>query len=343
MRPKRILIIRTDRIGDVVLSTPVIKALRNSFPDSYIAFMVRPYARDIVEGNPCLDEVIIYDKDGMHKSFLSTLLFGLRMRKKRFDTAIILHPTNRAHIVAFIAGIPNRIGLDRKLPALLTKALRDEKFLGQKHELEYTLDILKKIGVETSDKSLYVPIKESNVASINSKLSQKGVKDSDLLVAVHPGASCPSKRWPLEYFAGLIDRLKSNYDICVVLVSGPDDTAWVSQLKKMVKSDIADLSGKTSVGELAALLKRCNLFISNDSGPVHVATAVGTPNIVIFGRKQPGLSPRRWAPTGKEDIVLYKDAGCKVCLAHNCKNGFKCLKAITVDEVFTASKKFIIR
>ena len=343
LHPKKILIIRTDRIGDVALSTPAIKALHDSFPDSYIAFMVRPYAREIVEGNPYLDEVIIYDKYGIHRGFFSTVVFGLGMRKKRFDTAIILHPTNRAHIIAFVAGIPNRIGLNRKLPILLTRPLNDEKFLGQRHELEYTLDILRNIGVEVCDKSLYVPVKESNRVSVDSKLSQKGVKSSDLLIAAHPGASCPSKRWPLERFAFLIDRLKKNFDIHIVLISGPDEVTQVTELKKQLHSDVVDLSGETSVGELAALLKRCKLFISNDSGPVHIATAVGTPSVVIFGRKQPGLSPRRWGPTGKEDIALHRDVGCEVCLAHNCKNGFKCLKAITVEEVFEAVKKMLER
>jgi heptosyltransferase-2 len=339
MRPKRILIIRTDRIGDVALSTPVIKAIRETYPDSYIAFMVRPYAREIVDGNPYLNEVIVYDKYRLHKGFFSTLLFGLRMRKKNFDIAIILHPTNRAHIIVFIAGIPNRIGLDRKLKFLLTKKLNDEKFLGQKHELEYTLDILEKIGIEVRDKSMFVPVKEVNKKSIDSKLSQKNIESADTLIAIHPGASCPSKKWPLEYFASLVYRLTANYGVQIVLLGGPEEVDETSKLKFALTGNIIDMSGQTSVGELAALLKRCKLFISNDSGPVHIATAVGTPSIVIFGRKQPGLSPKRWGPRGREDIVLHKDVGCKVCFAHNCKNDFKCLKAITVDEVFCAVKK----
>ncbi len=336
---KRILIIRTDRIGDVALSTPVIKALRRACPDAYIAFMVRPYAEDIVTGNPFLDEVIIYDKQGAHKNFPATLLFALRLRKKRFDTALILHPTNRAHIIAFAAGIPNRIGWDRKMPMLLTMALKDEKYLGQKHEFEYNFDILRAAGVEVSEKSLYIPVKEEDDSAVRSKLAEKGISDSDALLAVHPGASCASKRWPLERFASLIDRLKARYDVKIVLVSGPEEAAQVAALKKTIADDAADLSGRTSVGELAALLKRCRLFISNDSGPVHIAAAVGTPSIVIFGRKQPGLSPKRWGPVGKDDAVLHKDVGCEVCLAHDCEKGFQCLKAVTIDEVFEAVER----
>ncbi|MFH0840352.1 MAG: lipopolysaccharide heptosyltransferase II [Candidatus Omnitrophota bacterium] len=341
MNPKRILLIRTDRIGDVVLSTPAIKAVRDAYPSAYIAVMVRPYARGIVEGNPYLNEVIIYDKDSAHKSFLATLFFGLALRKKHFDTALILHPTNRAHIIVFLAGIPNRIGLDRKMAGLLTKRIKDKKFLGEKHELDYTLDVLKYIGITAKDKRPYVPVKESAENSINIKLAREGYKSNVPLIAVHPGASCPSKRWPAERFAALIDRLKERYNFQAVLISGPADLKDAEALLKGLKTELLDLSGKTSVSELAALFKKCALFISNDSGPVHIASAVGTPCVVIFGRKQPGLSPKRWGPTGEKDMFLHKDAGCKVCLAHNCENGFKCLKMITTDDVFGAVSKMI--
>ncbi len=341
MDPKRILLIRTDRIGDVVLSTPAIKAVRDAYPEAYIAFMVRPYARDIVEGNPYLNEVIIYDKDGAHKSFIATLLFGLWLRKKKFDTALILHPTDRAHIVAFLAGIPNRIGLDRKTALLLTKRIKDKKFLGEKHELDYTLDILKTVGITAKEKKTYMPVKDSAENSIKIKLVREGYNGTEPLVAVHPGASCPSKRWPAERFAALVDRLKERYGLKMVIVAGPGDIKEVEVLKMRLKTEVLDLSGKTSVGELAALFKKCRLFISNDSGPVHIASAVGTPCVVVFGRKQPGLSPKRWGPTGEKDIFLHRDAGCKVCLAHNCENGFKCLKMVTVDDVFEAASELI--
>jgi len=334
MRPRRILIIRTDRIGDVMLSTPAIKAAREAYPDSYIGVMVRPYAKDIVEGNPYLDEVIVYDKYGAQKGFLSTLLFALRLRRKNFDTAVILHPTNRAHIIAFIAGIPRRIGFGRRLPFLLTKAVEDKKFLGQKHELEYTLEVLKEIGARPAGRDLYMPVGEREEKSVSLRLAGEGVKASDVLIGVHPDASCPSKRWPMERFASLINTFASDERFRVVLIYGPGDPAAVSELKKRLKGRIIDFSGRTSLRELAALLRRCSVFISNDSGPVHIATAVGTPNVTIFGRKQPGLGPKRWGPVGAGDVVLHKDVGCEICLAHNCENGFKCLKAITVEEVY---------
>jgi heptosyltransferase-2 len=102
-----------------------------------------------------------------------------------------------------------------------------------------------------------------------------------------------------------------------------------------------NLSGVTTVGDLASILRRSKLFLSNDSGPVHIASAVGTPSVVIFGRKDAGLSPRRWGPTGAKDVALHKDVGCAKCLAHECKIGFKCLEAVTVEEVTAAAEKLL--
>ena len=155
---KNILIARLDRIGDVVLSTPVIKALRDACPDSHIAMMVLPYAREIVEGNPYLDEVIIYDKDRGQKGVSGNYKFIQELKKKKFDIAIILHPTNRTNMVLMFAGIPKRIGYNKKAGFLLTKKIPHTKQFGMKHEIDYSLDILKYIGIEPSARELYMPI-----------------------------------------------------------------------------------------------------------------------------------------------------------------------------------------
>ena len=159
---RRILISRTDRIGDVLLSTPVIKALREKFPQAYISMMVAPLARDIVEGNPYLDEVIIYDKDGKHKSWLRSLKFAGRLKKKKFDLAVILHPSNRVHLLTFLAGIPVRLGYNRKLGFLLNLGKKHEKQHGAKHEAEYNLDLLICLGITGNPRDLFIPIKDES-------------------------------------------------------------------------------------------------------------------------------------------------------------------------------------
>ncbi len=333
---KRILIVRTDRIGDVLLSTPVIKALRNEYPHAYIAMMVNPAVKDIVDGNPYLDEVIIYDKDGKHKSWFRSIKFCLRLRKKRFDLAIVLHPTNRVHLITFFCGIPKRIGYDRKLGFLLTQRFKHTKQSGQKHELEYNLDLLRQLGIEPKDKQPFMPIKKESEEWLEELFKAQDLKPSDKLLAIHPAASCPSKIWPNVRFAEVADRLIEKFGFKVIVVAGPRDLSLAQNLIQHMHHTALNLAGKTSISQLASLLKRCQLFISNDSGPVHIASSLGTPVISIFGRSQKGLSPKRWGPWGDRAEVLHKEVGCIECLAHNCIKEFACLKAITIDDALKA-------
>lgn len=339
----RILLIRTDRIGDVLLSTPAIKAVRDAYPGAYIAAMVRPYAADIVKGNPYLDEVILYDKDGAHKGLLGSLIFAFGLRKKRFDLAVALHPTNRSNIIPFLAGIPERVGYDKKGGIFLTKKLKDVKDLGEKHELEYTLDLVRRIGIEPKDKSLFMPISPDSEAWVEELLRRQGINRSDKLLAVHPAASCVSRIWPAERFAELADRLADKYGFKVLVVSGPEPghVKIAGDVIAKMRHSAVNLAGRTSVSRLASILKRCCLHVSTDTGPMHIASSVGAPVIVIFGRKQKGLSPKRWGPIGEKSRVLHKDVGCIECLAHNCKIDFKCLKAVTVEDVMNAAKALL--
>ena len=339
---KRILIARTDRIGDVLLSTPVFRAVREVCPTSHIAILVRPYAEDIVSGNPYIDEVIVYDKDGIHKSWLGTFLFALRLRRKKFDTAIILHPTNRIHIITALAGIPARIGFNKKLGFLLTKKIPHTKQFGEKHEMEYTLDVIRAVGIRPSHKVLYFPISRNICKKMEGYLGKTNVGGGGIFVAINPSASCPSKRWPIDYFARLADELVERAGAKIILISAADDKIYASEmLGKMKHKEALDFSGRTTVAELGALLRHCSLLISNDSGPVHIAAAVGTPVISIFGRMDPGLSPTRWKPLGENCITFHKDVGCRPCLAHRCKIGFKCLSTIGVEEIFDAAEKLL--
>ena len=337
---KRILITRTDRIGDVILSTPTIKAVRDFYPNAYIAVMVRPYTKDIVEGNPNVDELIVYDKYGAHRSFWNSIKFANSLKRKEFDLAIILHPTNRVNLITFAAGIPQRVGYNRKCGFLLTKKIKHEKQLGRKHELEYSLDVIRNLGIQPKDKSLFMPIKQESERYIDEIFKGNNLTVQEKTVVLHPGASCPSKRWPAERFAELANRLIEKHNFKIVVVSSKSDLKIANSVIKDIRYPVINLSGKTTISQLASLLKRCKLFISNDSGPVHISSAVGTPVISIFGRNQAGLSPIRWGPIGKNDKILHKEVGCLECLAHNCKKGFLCLKAISVDEVIEAVDTF---
>ena len=333
---KRILIVRTDRIGDVLLSTPVASALREAYPQAYIAMMVSPCAKEIVEANPYVDEAIVYDKDVLHKSWGHSVKFSQSLKKKKFDLAIVLHPTNRVHLVTYFAGIKRRVGYDRKMSYLLTDRVRHIKQLGEKHESEYNLDLVRHIGIHPKEKKLFMGVGPETKAWVRELFIREGIKESDKLLAIHPGASCPSKVWPNERFARVADSLIEKAGFKVVIVAGQKDAALAQSVVKNMRYPAVNLAGGTSVAQLAGVFKRCRLLISNDSGPVHVACAVGTPVISVFGRSQAGLSPKRWGPSGARDKILHKDVGCVECLAHDCVKEFACLKAITTEDVLRA-------
>lgn len=336
---QNILIVRTDRIGDVILTTPAVAALREAYPLARLSMAVTPTTREVVEGNPHVDEVIVYEQNGRHRGFLGYWQFIRELRKRKFDAAVIYHTKKRTNLICFLAGIPHRIGFqNNKWGFLLTQKVKDTRPLGDKHEYQYCLEVLKRFGVDTqvSRPVLYLPFKKEAEDWAERFWLENGLRDSKKTIAIHAGASCISKRWPAARFADVINHLLAKYPLHILLIGGSDSRHISGAIKSQVKSPLLDLTGQTSLSQLASLLKRCQLLISNDSGPVHVAVAVGTPVISIFGRNQAGLSPTRWRPLGPFDIVLHKEVGCEVCLAHNCQIDFECLRAIGPDDVLEA-------
>jgi lipopolysaccharide heptosyltransferase II len=339
--PQRILVIRLDRIGDVVLSLPVVQALRTAFPSAHLAMVVPPVARELVATHPALDAVFVYDKAGEQREWWATWRFARTLRRERFDAAVILHPTRRAHWMARLAGIPRRIGYARKGAWLLTDRRPHEKRRGQRHEAEYALELLQPLGVTAALSRPLVVVDEETEAAMGRLLDSLGRDPARPLVAFHPSASCASKRWAPERFAAVADALVEQAGAQIVLIAGPDDAAHAERMRGAMRHPPIDLSGRLSTGELAAALSRCRALVSNDSGPVHVAAAVGTPVVAIFGRNEAGLGPRRWGPLGAGHAVLQKAVGCDDCLAHRCRINFLCLQALSVPEVLAAALRLL--
>ncbi|MBU2102099.1 MAG: glycosyltransferase family 9 protein [Candidatus Omnitrophota bacterium] len=338
-RPKKILIVRTDRLGDVILSTPVIKNVRLAYPEASITFMCRPYTKDVLVGNPYLDKVIVYDKEGAHHGLMGSIRFTLQLKRENFDWALILHPTTRAHVITFFAGIRLRIGWDRKNSWLLTRRIPHTKHEGLRHESDYTLDIIRALGIAIVDTELYFPVSPDDEHQVETLLEEIGIRRGQEFIVIHPSASCPSKRWPSEHFVQLARTLRNETRLAIIVVaSGPHDQS----AEALVTQKLAlDLRGRLNVAQLGALLKRATIFISNDSGPVHVAAALHTPVISMFGRSDPGLSPRRWRPIGESAFYFHKDVHCNVCAAHGCTKSFACLAAISPEEVARKAMEII--
>lgn len=343
----KILVVRTDKIGRVgssgrycglgeaLLSIPAIRALKQSF-NSTIIMLVNPIVKELLEGTPEIDQILSFDEGKWNKSIFTRLSLLRQLRKSNFDLAVVLNPTKRFHILTYLGRIPQRLGYDRKWGFLLTHKIKDEKSLGQRHEVEYNLDLVRSIGADTDDKDISIKIRQQDLRFIEELLSKYGIKDKDLIIAIHPHSSNPAKSWPKENFAQLADELSLRFSAKVVIIGAAEERTPTTKLVSLTKEPVINLTGKTTLKQLAAFLRRCTLLISNDSGPVHIAAACGRPTVVIFGHNIPGVNPIRWGPWGNGHIVLHKDSGCTPCLDRTCPYDFKCLTSITPGEVLTA-------
>lgn len=336
MHPRaRILVTRTDRIGDLVLSTPVFRALREAFPDAFIAALVAEENRLLAEGQSALDDVLLLDKRGRHKSWQGVRALAREIQAMRFDCAVHLHPTARVHWLTVLARIPVRIGYASKMGRLtLTRALPERKRRGEDHEARYNFDLLRPLGVSAPETfSLEVPLREDARLRLERELA--GALNGTAYAVYHPGASCPSKRWPAERFARVADRVAARYGFFPVVIGDRLSALHASHMQAGMQTRALNLAGRLDLAMTAWLLARASLLVSNDSGPVHMAAAFDRPVVAIFGRTRPGLTWTRWGPLNRASRVAHQDVGCITCLAHRCQIGFLCLQALSVEQVLS--------
>ncbi len=295
---KNILIVRNDRFGEFLLNIPAIRAVKEAFNESKVVLAVDPYVKELAEKVPYADEVITW-RNGKHSLF-EIIKFSNFLKKKNIDIAVIMNPSKDTNIAAYLAGIPVRVGYARKWDFLLTEKQEDLKRLSQKHEVEYNLDLVKVVGAETKDKSLSLKIEE-----LESHRPGGNPTGPVGLIAIHPWTSDPVKQWPVEHFRELALKIVRETDMGVVIVGGPEElqkSAIFNNLDKRIRN----LTGKTTLVELASILKTSKLLISGDSGPVHMACAVGTPVIALFRNDIASKGPKRWGPWGEGNVVIEK-------------------------------------
>jgi heptosyltransferase-2 len=301
---ENILIVRTDRIGDVVLTTPAIEAIRKNFPRAKISVLVAAQTRDLVKGNPFIDKVLVDDRQGRHHGMAGFWRLSSEIHEQRFDAAFIFHTKKRTNFACFNARIPERIGYkDKNYGFFLTQGFEDPRHTGEKHESEYCLDLLRMAGLRIEDPRVFLPFQPEAEQWAQEWLNKNGLVAQNKIIAIHPGASDMTKCWPVSSFAQLIDALAAQgYTILVV---GHGAVAQIADdIRRQAKAKFLDLTNQTSVAELASLLKRCRMLISNDSGPVHIAAAAGIYVISLFLRDQPGINPERWRPLGPKGFIL---------------------------------------
>ena len=303
MGARTILFIRTDRLGETVLNLPAVAALDAAWPDATITLLVHPELGELVARARGVDRVLTYPA-GPGPWWVQALRLRALLAPHRFDVAVVSNPTKALHVGVWLAGIPRRVGYARKWGGrLLTDRLEDRKALGQRHEVEYNLELIQALGVPPGMPAPVFPRFDREQEEVLRLLERRGLRRDQPFLAVHPWTSNPAKQWPVDRFAALTEILDDRLGLQVAIIGGPEERAQASRLPQHAGA-IADLVGELTLIQSAALLQRARLLISNDSGPVHLAAAVGTKTLVLFDTSHPGASARRWRPWGEGHTVI---------------------------------------
>ncbi|MCQ9205342.1 MAG: lipopolysaccharide heptosyltransferase II [Omnitrophica bacterium] len=330
---KRILVVSVNWLGDSVLCLPIFKALKNKFPASYIGVMAVKRLEDIFECNPYIDEVIAFDERESQKSLKGKVQFIKLLRAKKFDTVFFVQRSFTRVLLCFLGGIKSRIGYRRlKNSFVLTTKIDMPK--GLMHRQDYYFYLFEKTGIEITDKTVDFSLPEDARSKI-SKFLLPISQNHSFIIGINPSANWEMKRWPGNYFAELCKRLVKELNAGIIFVGAAKERPLVSNIRGMLGVETYDYCGETTLKELAVLLKNTDLFISNDSGPAHLAASLGVKTLVIFGPTSDLIT----APRGKFVKIIKKDVNCKIpCYNAKCPNNV-CMKNISVSDVFVVAKE----
>ena len=333
----RILVVQTAFLGDVVLTTPLFRALRRRFPEARLDALVTPAAAPLVEENPHLDAVLTYDKRGRD------LLPGLarRLRGEGYDLLLAPHRSHRTALLGWMSRIPLRIGFrdggfgllyHRRVPRPLDR-----------HEVDRNLELLRGIGQEPQpeDRVLHVGYTDREAREVEGVLGGAGVAPDEPVAALAPGSVWATKRWTVEGFAA-VGRGLRHRGYRVVLLGGPGDREVARQVARGIGPGVVDAAGRTSLKALAAWMDRVALLVTNDSSPLHVAAARGTPVVAVFGATTLDLG---FGPFHGRSRVVQADLPCRPCGLHGgrtCPEGhFRCMRDIPPEAVLEACDELL--
>jgi len=340
--PRRILLIQLGDIGDVVLTMPTIRGLRERFPESTLAVAVRGKAGQLIEDCPWADGVISVDTPKL--SFGHAISYQKRfisdLRKWGFDLAIELRTGHRGAILAFLSGAPCRIGRFADDGRLWRNRLFTHLVRPQPHEelaryaAEHHFNILSPLGAFPGNKipQLYVP--GERIKKAEQIFREENMPPNCPVIAFHPFSLWKYKELEIQQCVLLIDYIQNTWGVGVMITGSPDERARASQVVDRCRKPVVNLAGKTSIGELPAVLRGCRLFVGVDTAALHIAAAVGVPTVGIFGPS----SPVSWAPRGEQHCIVSKNMPCVPCRQKGCQNSEKsrCLEALTLEEIAAA-------
>lgn len=326
---KKILITRTDKLGDVILTLPLISETKRLFPDSEISFLVRTYVKELIENYPSIEKVILLED---FKSFFSFLKF---LKKEKFDLVINVFPRFRLALLFFLARIKTRIGTGyRWYSFLFNKKLYQHRKDAIKHESEYNIDLLKTLNVEVKyDKKYYFnySIEEKNI--LEEKLKKLNLNLSEKFIIIHPGSKGSARDWSAKNFIIYINRLLEKVNNIKIVLTGIKEEENIlkniyNSISNNYKEKIILLCGVLNLKELMILIDNSNLFVSNSTGPVHIAGALNK-NIISFYPRMIPMNPERWRPLSENAVILTPEG--------NSEN----INEISPEKVISETIKFL--
>jgi heptosyltransferase-2 len=332
----KVLIRSVNWIGDAVMTTPAIAMIREHFSNAEITVLANEMVSQLLLHHPGIDRIITFERGGKHRGVAGRLRLAAELRKHAFNLAIIFPNSFDAAVVPWLAGIPARIGkCSDGRTLLLNGRYRAEKKSPPRHEVEYYLNLMRHFGITGSQTPLQLFITSEEEKRATALLAEYGIQPEDFVLGINPGASYGSaKRWYPDRFAQVALRLTKQWQAKIVIFGGPGETAIAADIEKNLEGNAVNLAGKTSVRELMALIRRCNFFITNDSGPMHIAAAFDVPLVAVFGSTDhTGTSPY----SSHSVVVRNTSVECTPCKLRECPTDHRCMTTVTVDAVAGAA------
>ena len=339
-QPKNILIVRTDRIGDLILTLPLAGLIKKQYPDSKVSFLVREYTKNLVSNHPFVNEVIVLKESNGNVPLFENVNI---IKQKKFDNCIVVYPRFKISLIVFLSRIKNRIGTGyRWYSFLFNQKVYEHRKNAERHELEYNVNLLEKLGIKNTiaEKSISYDLRvdESSLQNVIKILIDEKFDLHKPIIIVHPGSGGSSMDLPIKKFTELVNKLdEDNYQI--ILTGSRNEIELCEKIKSSNK--VKNLAGRFNLDELTALISKSAMFISNSTGPIHIAAALGK-YTVGFYPKIVSCSQQRWGPYTNKKLVYEPQIDCKNCTREQCEK-LNCMDSIDITKVYTDIKNVLIK
>lgn len=336
---KRILIVAPNWIGDAVLSLPVVDGCGQLWQEAELTVLARTRVAELFEARESDVRVLEYERGNGPQRLSNLMALGRSLRRERFDLAILLPNSLGSAVMTRLAGIPQRLGYSTDGRGwLLTQRLEDRRKERGLHQVDYYLGLIHSLGAYQVDRIPQLKLRSKITDRAMALMEGLGIDKNELLIGVHPGAAYgETKRWFPERFAAVLERLHRS-GRRFLLLGGTGEEPLAEQISAEMDHPVINLIGKTTVAEVLALIGQCSLFLSNDSGLMHVAAALNIPQVALFG----STDPQKTAPLNNRAVVIHPEhVGCTPCFKRSCPEDLECMKAITVQEVHAAAEQLL--